>query len=90
MQENVPVRFGRGRLDSRVTKGLATYLITSLGAKSDCAETCEYFVSGLPGLIPRRSLKSPYVSRLADNQACEHDKIWSRAIRPLEAQIHRC
>jgi hypothetical protein len=31
MHENVPVRFGRGRLDSLVTKGLAAYLITSLG-----------------------------------------------------------
>ena len=30
MHENVPVRFGRGRLDSLVTKGLAAYLITSL------------------------------------------------------------
>jgi hypothetical protein len=27
MLENVPVRFGRGRLDSLVTKGLAAYLI---------------------------------------------------------------
>ena len=27
MHENVPVRFGRGRLDSLVTKGLAAYLI---------------------------------------------------------------
>ena len=33
MHENVPVRFGRGRLDSLATKGLAAYLITSLGAK---------------------------------------------------------
>jgi hypothetical protein len=30
MHGNVPVRFGRGRLDSLVTKGLAAYLITSL------------------------------------------------------------
>ena len=29
MHENVPVRFGRGRLDSLVTKGLAAYLIVS-------------------------------------------------------------
>jgi hypothetical protein len=29
MHENVPVRFGRGRLDSLATKGLAAYLITS-------------------------------------------------------------
>ena len=27
MHENVPVRFGRGRLDSLATKGLAAYLI---------------------------------------------------------------
>jgi hypothetical protein len=27
MHENVPVRFGRGRLDSLITKGLAAYLI---------------------------------------------------------------
>jgi hypothetical protein len=27
MHANVPVRFGRGRLDSLVTKGLAAYLI---------------------------------------------------------------
>jgi hypothetical protein len=33
MHENVPVRFGRGRLDSLVTKGLAAYLIAeALGA----------------------------------------------------------
>ncbi len=30
MHENVPVRFGRGRLDSLEIKGLAAYLITSL------------------------------------------------------------
>ena len=29
MHGNVPVRFGRGRLDSLVTKGLAAYLIAS-------------------------------------------------------------
>ena len=29
MHENVPVRFGRGRLDSLVTKGLAAYLIAT-------------------------------------------------------------
>ncbi len=29
MHENVPVRFGRGRLDSLEIKGLAAYLITS-------------------------------------------------------------
>jgi hypothetical protein len=29
MHENVPVRFGRGRLDSLATKGLAAYLIAS-------------------------------------------------------------
>ena len=35
MHENVPVRFGRGRLDSLVTKGLAAYLIaTRLSAPS--------------------------------------------------------
>ena len=28
MHENVPVRFGRGRLDSLGNKGLAAYLIT--------------------------------------------------------------
>ncbi len=30
MHENVPVRFGRGRLDSLEIKGLAAYLIISL------------------------------------------------------------
>ena len=30
MHENVPVRFGRGRLDSLATKGLAAYLIATL------------------------------------------------------------
>ena len=30
MHENVPVRFGRGRLDSLATKGLAAYLISSV------------------------------------------------------------
>ena len=30
MYGNVPVRFGRGRLDSLVTKGLAAYLIATL------------------------------------------------------------
>ena len=29
MHENVPVRFGRGRLDSLATKGLAAYLIAT-------------------------------------------------------------
>jgi len=29
MHENVPVRFGRGRLDSLATKGLAAYLIAN-------------------------------------------------------------
>ena len=29
MHENVPVRFGRGRLDSLVTKELAAYLIAT-------------------------------------------------------------
>ena len=29
MHENVPVRFGRGRLDSLATKGLVAYLIAS-------------------------------------------------------------
>ena len=29
MHENVPLRFGRGRLDSLVTKGLAAYLIAT-------------------------------------------------------------
>jgi hypothetical protein len=33
MHENVPVRFGRGRLDSLVIKGLAAYLITYVFAK---------------------------------------------------------
>ena len=31
MHENVPVRFGRGRLDSLATKGLAAYLISRFG-----------------------------------------------------------
>ena len=31
MHENVPVRFGRGRLDSLATKGLAAYLIAGGG-----------------------------------------------------------
>ena len=29
MHENVPVRFGRGRLDSLAIKGLAAYLIAA-------------------------------------------------------------
>ena len=32
MHENVPVRFGRGRLDSLATKGLAAYLIRGDGS----------------------------------------------------------
>jgi hypothetical protein len=35
MHENVPVRFGRGRLDSLATKGLAAYLITSFKSQSE-------------------------------------------------------
>jgi hypothetical protein len=38
MHENVPVRFGRGRLDSLGNKGLAAYLIaghSGLGAHVD-------------------------------------------------------
>jgi hypothetical protein len=34
MHGNVPVRFGRGRLDSLGNKGLAAYLITSLRPKT--------------------------------------------------------
>jgi hypothetical protein len=34
MHGNVPVRFGRGRLDSLATTGLAAYLITSLMIKA--------------------------------------------------------
>ena len=34
MHGNVPVRFGRGRLDSLVTKGLAAYLIATAPAVS--------------------------------------------------------
>ena len=30
MHENVPVRFGRGRLDSLATKGLAAYLMCAV------------------------------------------------------------
>ena len=40
MHENVPVRFGRGRLDSLVTKGLAAYLIAEARG------------AGLPGATP--------------------------------------
>jgi hypothetical protein len=41
MHENVPVRFGRGRLDSLATKGLAAYLIAGyfdLGAQVEVTE----------------------------------------------------
>jgi hypothetical protein len=41
MHENVPVRFGRGRLDSLGNKGLAAYLIAEefgLGAQVDGTE----------------------------------------------------
>ena len=41
MHANVPVRFGRGRLDSLATKGLAAYLIagdSGLRAEADCTE----------------------------------------------------
>jgi hypothetical protein len=72
MHGNVPVRFGRGRLDSLVTKGLAAYLITSLGAIPYWDETCEHFASRLLGMIPRRSIKNPYVPRLTNKQSCEH------------------
>ena len=34
MHENVPVRFGRGRLDSLATKGLAAYLMCAVA--KDC------------------------------------------------------
>ena len=36
MHENVPVRFGRGRLDSLGNKGLAAYLIATLPPPSQC------------------------------------------------------
>src|SRR5438552_18395005 len=35
MHGNVPVRFGRGRLDSLGNKGLAAYLITSLSGAAN-------------------------------------------------------
>ena len=43
MHENVPVRFGRGRLDSLATKGLAAYLIATTTARGDMLEqtSCE-------------------------------------------------
>lgn len=47
MHENVPVRFGRGRLDSLATKGLAAYLIASLDATLELAGTCEHWSSRL-------------------------------------------
>jgi hypothetical protein len=40
MHANVPVRFGRGRLDSLATKGLAAYLIAGeLGFKAEVEVT---------------------------------------------------
>ena len=51
MHENVPVRFGRGRLDSLATKGLAAYLIATDGLES----------VGLRKTLPRigRQLRRP-------------------------------
>jgi hypothetical protein len=40
MHENVPVRFGRGRLDSLVTKELAAYLILISNSSSYSSTGC--------------------------------------------------
>ena len=64
MHGNVPVRFGRGRLDSLVTKGLAAYLITSLGANHYKALTCEQRLLPLLGLDSRGLHLKPSVLRM--------------------------
>jgi hypothetical protein len=38
MHGNVPVRFGRGRLDSLATKGLAAYLIAVRSSRHELAQ----------------------------------------------------
>ena len=53
MRGNVPVRFGRGRLDSLVAQGLAAYLITSLGVSRYWAWTCDHKFFMLLGLDSR-------------------------------------
>ena len=64
MHENVPVRFGRGRLDSLATKGLAAYLIVRLSrTRRDIAD----------GLIPSRNVATK--TRLIRG----HDKITQTA-----------
>jgi hypothetical protein len=57
---------------------------TSLDAKPDWDKTCEHFASWLLGLIPKRTMKNPYVSRLANNKSCNHNKIWSLQNPALE------
>ncbi len=65
MHENVPVRFGRGRLDSLATKGLAAYLISSIAASRYRTLTCEHRLFLLLELDSRGLHSKPYVSRLA-------------------------
>ena len=57
MHENVPVRFGRGRLDSLVTKGLAAYLIPGRKFVARCLlDDCHpRLVNGYPRPFSRTS-----------------------------------
>ena len=63
MHENVPVRFGRGRLDSLEIKGLAAYLITSFSANRCRDWTCKHGLFLLLGLDSRGLHRTPHVSR---------------------------
>ena len=60
MHENVPVRFGRGRLDSLGNKGLAAYLIAgSFGLRAHVDPTearygCTSVVTNAPVLCCRQ------------------------------------
>ena len=47
----------------------------SLGARPIWDRTCEDGVCRFRGLIPRCSIKNPYVSRRVKNQSCQHNKI---------------
>ena len=66
MHENVPVRFGRGRLDSLATKGLAAYLMCAV------AKVC-LVLSGESR--PRwkkagQTIRSPSSERIEGTTAC--------------------
>jgi hypothetical protein len=60
MHENVPVRFGRGRLDSLGNKGLAAYFIAGhfgLGAHVDGTDAGS-------GRVLGRAIQPPAMNRL--------------------------